>query len=154
MESLKWETDYRGIDYGHGTSNINPDTNIRYGVMPVREVLQAWCDSSEPVYEELENQEDEDEIIDREPVAYRYEDDEYAAEQWEGVDIFVMRSPYYTHAQFCSPCAPGAGHLMHSCKDGPKTYCFGHDWFEDGVAPYPVFDVRTGKIVEPPEQEE
>jgi len=54
-------------------------------------------------------------------------------------DVMVLRSPYYTHAQYCSPCVPGAGSLNSPCKDGPRAYCFGHDWFEGGVAPYPVF---------------
>jgi len=27
-------------------------------------------------------------------------------------------------------------------------YCFGHDWFEDGKAPYPVYSVETGELVE------
>ena len=62
-------------------------------------------------------------------------------------DIWVTKSPYYTHAQFCSPCAPGAGHLKNPCQDGPKTYCLGHDWFGNNVAPYPVYYVATGELV-------
>lgn len=26
-------------------------------------------------------------------------------------DAFIIKSPYYTYAQFCSPCVPGAGNL-------------------------------------------
>ncbi len=62
-------------------------------------------------------------------------------------ELFVLKSPYYTHCQFCSPCAPGAGYLMNPCPDGPKTYCLGHDWFEDNKAPYPVYSVETGELV-------
>lgn len=31
----------------------------------------------------------------------------------------------------------------------PKCFCFGHDWFEDGKAPYRVFNVQTGEEVKP-----
>jgi hypothetical protein len=65
----------------------------------------------------------------------------------DNTELFVLKSPYYTHCQFCSPCAPGAGYLMNPCPDGPKTYCLGHDWFEDGKAPYPVYSVETGELV-------
>lgn len=61
---------------------------------------------------------------------------------------FILKSPYYTYAQFCSPCAPGAGYLPSPLKDRPagnKTYCLGHDWFEDGTAPYRVYSVKTNK---------
>jgi hypothetical protein len=56
-------------------------------------------------------------------------------------DVFVLDSPFYTRAQYCSPCVPGAGNLDNPCEDGPKTYCLGHDWFEGGKAPYQVFKV-------------
>jgi hypothetical protein len=65
----------------------------------------------------------------------------------DNTELFVLKSPYYTHCQFCSPCAPGAGYLMNPCPDGPKTYCLGHDWFEDNKAPYPVYSVETGELV-------
>ena len=39
-----------GIDYGMGTTNIDKKTGIRYGVISQHEVLQAWCNSSEPEY--------------------------------------------------------------------------------------------------------
>ena len=32
-------------------------------------------------------------------------------------------------------------------KNGIKAYCFGHDWFDYGKAPYKVFDVKTNKEV-------
>lgn len=38
------------IDYSHGQSNIDKETGIRYGVIPQNNVLQAWCDSNEPIY--------------------------------------------------------------------------------------------------------
>src|SRR6476661_6167426 len=44
------KTDYKGIDYGLGQTNVDGETGIRYGVLPLHEVTQAWCDSSEGNY--------------------------------------------------------------------------------------------------------
>ena len=112
-----------------------------------------WADSSEPYYGELPEYEDE---IDNdiahdysEPISFIYAEDGYEAECGDDGDIFITKSPYFTYAAFCSPCAPGAGHLRSYRPDGVKTYCFGHDWFENGKAPYPVFMVDTGEKREP-----
>jgi len=52
-------------------------------------------------------------------------------------DIFVTKSPVVINAQFCSPCAPGAGHLENPCDEGPITYAVPTDWFdEDSPCPY------------------
>ena len=88
-----------------------------------------------------------------EPICHFLNDGEYKATMGSDGDIFLLKSPFYTHAQFCSPCAPGAGHLDNPCDDGPKTYCFGHDWFEGDEAPYPVFSVRTGEPVQSERQQ-
>ncbi len=77
-------------------------------------------------------------------------DGEYQATMGTDGDVFLLKSPYYTHAQFCSPCAPGACHLDNPCDDGARAYAFGHDMFEGKTAPYPVYDVKTGEIVPPP----
>jgi hypothetical protein len=137
-----------GIDYGRGTTNIDPETGIRYGVINQNEVLQAWADSADPVFPESENEEDIDDFI--EPDGYTYNDDGYICEQFaDDPDIFVCKSPYYTYCAFCSPCAPGAGYLLDKRNEltGIKTYCFGHDWFEDEKAPYPVFSVETDELI-------
>lgn len=39
-----------GIDYGMGTTNIDKDTGLRFGVISANEVGQAWYDESEPDY--------------------------------------------------------------------------------------------------------
>ena len=82
-------------------------------------------------------------------------------------DLFVIKSPFFTYAQFCSPCVPGAGNLDTVFESGtnqagldgtdyakeateagfPRVYCLGHDWFDDGAAPYAVFSVETGKAI-------
>lgn len=85
-----------------------------------------------------------------EPIAWILDDGEYKASQLgSDSDIFIVKSPYYTRAQFCSPCAPGAAYLMNPTDDGPKAYCFGHDWFDDGKAPYPVYSVETDELIQP-----
>jgi hypothetical protein len=72
---------------------------------------------------------------------YLYEQDGYKLSNSPSlVCIFVERSEFYTYARECSPCVPNAGDLDHA--DGSlKTYCLGHDWFEDDKAPYPVYSV-------------
>jgi ribosomal protein L37AE/L43A len=107
------------------------------------------------------------------PESFTYDQDGYIAQQSaDDCDIFVIKSPYYTYCKFCSPCAPGAGYLMDcitpkqiksmmsmniaietNCKifaevEGYiRAYCFGHDWFDNDHAPYPVFSVETGELI-------
>lgn len=180
-------TEYRGIDYGMGQTNVDKETGIRYGVINQNEVLQAWADSSEPycdcdeckqswdieqdddtgkfftvgldsnhgpfdTEEELrEYIEEQEELVFGcdccEPTSSYVDDKEYQAECGESGDIFISKSPYYTFAQFCSPCAPGACYLMNPCTDGEKAYCFGHDWFDGERTPYPVYCIADNKQV-------
>ena len=183
-------TDYPGIDYGCGQTNVDKQTGIRYGVISPNELGDAWYEQSEAYYgkphcpncgneadepgefgetfadgrpEDYSHEEHEcddyvcvhckhffgsESAFGDEPVSHFVDADGYRAECGDG-DIFISKSPYYTHAQFCSPCAPGAGYLMNHCPEGPKTYCFGHEWFEEG-APYPVYRVDTGELVDKP----
>jgi hypothetical protein len=160
-----------GIDYSMGMSNVDQETGIHFGVISQNEVLQAWCDSSAPQYgnlncpicdlsvevgEEFCPRCDHDfagEWDDIEPDCYMIDDGEYQATCGDDGDIFVVKSPYYTKCKFCSPCAPGAGYLMSPIEDGIKAYCFGHDWFESGIAPYPVYCVATDKLIEPKKED-
>jgi len=218
------ETNYKGIDYGSGKTNIDLETGIRYGVINQNEVGESWFDSSEAIYpnevfcpecgneltlvsegksEQLpDNQgvsvEDDIYYCDNcnkdiyesdleldfiEPIEFIYNQDGYQCNQFaDDTDIFITKSPYFTYCQFCSPCAPGAGYLMNYYKPEndtkeiqeqfntlqeiapkaipeayksyaekagfPKVYCFGHDWFEDNKAPYPVYSVETGELIE------
>ena len=163
----KMETQKAGIDYGMGLSNIDKDTGIRYGVISIYEVTQTWADSSEPEYGDMECSNCGDPVtandtvcpncgtdmegyfeFDMEPLYYNFQDKEYTATQTaDDTDIFIIKSPYYTLCSLCSPCAPGAGYIMDQNENGVKAYCFGHDWFDDGKAPYKVFDVKTDKEV-------
>lgn len=169
-------TEYAGIDYGLGQSNIDRATGIRFGVISQHAVGQSWYDSSEADYGDptcpkcgeavTDNWDDtlelepyrtygchdyaclacrtiyeSGDVFSEEPLGHSFTDDEYTLTAGSDGDIFVIKSPYYTRAQFCSPCAPGAGYLTNPCETGPKTYALGHEWFEDGRAPYPVYRV-------------
>lgn len=205
-------TQYAGIDYGMGTANRDKTNGIRFGVLPLHEVTQAWCDGSEPDYGDptcpdcggkLKDSGEVDEAdkdyhcehcneslwseqcFGEEALSFDYDKEGYKASQLgNNPDIFITRSPYFTYAQFCSPCASGACYLLNplvaeeftvtdndvqngnnihpdtgeplaagkyvtQLPDGNRAYCFGHDWFDGGKAPYPVYSVETGELVEP-----
>jgi ribosomal protein L37AE/L43A len=194
------KTDYKGIDYSLGRTNIDHTTGIRYGVIPVSQFNEFFDDMFEaeygdPTCPKCGNTVNEKSLhkdyycdqchcndldgIDQESQEYTdlyndtikgncYYSDQCFGDQpigWTGtdsnyeysadsdcIDAFITKSPYYTHAQFCSPCAPGACYLLNPCADGPKAYCFGHDCFPSGKAPYPVFNVTDDKEVLPNEK--
>jgi hypothetical protein len=163
---------YVGIDYGFKQTNISP-TGIRYGVIPINSVYQSWYDSAIPQYgnycpycgnepkfgndihymkrcPSCCNKLDDFSFMEKEAICHFLDDGEYKAHDDSQGDIFIILSPYFTYAQFCSPCAPGACYLT-SFLDEPiqdnKCYCFGHDFFYEGKAPYPVYSVETGEKV-------
>ena len=197
------KTDYAGIDYSLGRANVDGETGIHYGVLHHGEVGEFWYEDSQALYEyycpcgynlgqeypdghcpECDRKIEEDDFEEMEPLAFYYEDGDsfYAEQGYDDPDIMILKSPYFTYAQFCSPCAPGAVYLRNSFENRwtnsgtgrsgvnsaedypedykvkaemagfPKGYCFGHDWFVSGKAPYPVFSVETGKLVMPKEQ--
>jgi hypothetical protein len=191
-------SNYKGIDYGMGLSNINHETGIRYGVIPQNAVGQSWYDSSEGFYGEpscpkcgnavvdIDHPDipdlDLDDIADEwecsehecrdyacldckyvfggesaysdEALSYYIDDEEYSAECDGMGDIFITKSPYYTRAQYCSPCAPGACYLSNPVSTGEKAYCFGPDWFDNDdeyhSLPYPVYSVETDELIDWP----
>lgn len=158
----------QGIDWGLGQKNIDTETGIRYGVIHFTQILQSWMDESEPYYppvcpacgSQKKSHQDvccecdcDDTSVDDTPSEFILSNEKYQASQSaEDTDVFVIKSWYYTYATFCSPCAPGACSLMEPLEDkidNNKAYCFGHDFFESGQAPYPVYEVTTGKQVHP-----
>ena len=92
---------------------------------------------------------DSSDVYPEEPIGYHIDDGQYLAVDCLDSDVMVIKSPFYTFAAFCSPCVPGAGNLDSPTDSGVKTYCFGHDWFEGGKAPYTVYSVETGELVAP-----
>lgn len=129
-------------------------------------VAEYACESCQKVYEISQ-------VMGEEALYYSYTSGEYNVRLDSHGDVTVLSSPYYTYAQYCSPCMPGGGQLDYPCFErvgfqprskkkrirnkhpkkyihaGTKTYCLGHDWFTGGIAPYPVYSVVTGKLVEP-----
>ena len=83
-----------------------------------------------------------------EPIGWEYLGEGYELIDCLDSDVMVLKSPFYTFAQFCSPCVPGAGSLDNPVEEGVRTYCLGPEWFDGGVAPYPVFRVSDDSLVE------
>lgn len=168
------KTNYTGIDYGLGRSNINKETRLRFGVISQDTVGQAWYEDAEADYgephcpkcgRELKEPEDRhvcehcgheirwvgDECYGDEPLGFSFEDDKYTLVSCLDFDIMVLKSPYYTYAQFCSPCVPGACNLnspLTEPSENNRCYCLGPEWFEDHKAPYPVYSVKTKMLVD------
>lgn len=88
-----------------------------------------------------------------EALGFTYDSDGYKLSDCLDSNVFVLCSPYYTYAQFCSPCVPGAGNLDTPLthEDGaPKTYALGLDWFDKhNPCPYKdnLYLVATGERV-------
>lgn len=156
-----------GIDYSLGMANQDAK-GFHYGVIAQNSLGQAWFDESQPDYgkpacpecgTEINDESgtfhceehgdiSEDDVWPENPYTYYVDDAEYFATWSESLNCVILeRSPYYTLARYCSPCVPGAGDLDSPDDDGVKTYAFGHDWFEDGKAPYPLYSVTTGEEV-------
>ena len=91
---------------------------------------------------------DSADVFAEEAQGFTYEQDGYKLCDCLDNDVFVLKSPYYTYAQYCSPCVPGAGNLDNPMPAGVKTYCLGEDWFgEDSPCPYPIYRVEDDALV-------
>jgi predicted RNA-binding Zn-ribbon protein involved in translation (DUF1610 family) len=161
-----------GIDYGKGLVNTDLKTDIRYGVISQHSIsgealndmeleypfscpncgseslvksrsanYEYFCQSCRTWHMEYECHGDES-------IGMTYHDSEYDIQDCLDSDLMVTKSPYFTYAQFCSPCVPGAGNLDNPMPDGVKTYCLGPDWFDEyDPCPYPIYKVKTGELV-------
>ena len=160
-----------GIDYGLGKTNIDTSTGIRYGVISQHSVMPEALDDMEYDYpfncpacgnETLVESRSKnydyfcqscrtwhmsEDCYGEESNGFHFEDSDYKLVDCLDTDIMVIESPYYTLAQYCSPCVPGAGNLDHYTPDGVKTYCLGFDWFTDGKAPYPIYSVLNDDLI-------
>jgi hypothetical protein len=117
-------------------TNFDDKTGIHYGAISYHSVMPEALDD---VFNQGENQ-GEDEV-------YLYEQYGYKISNSPSlVCLFVEKSPWYTFARPCSPCAPNAGDL-----DNPegllKTYCLGPEWFEGEKSPYLVYSVADNTLV-------
>lgn len=148
MNSLsEWAWDYFEADYGPptcrkcGNKLLEYDGEKHEDYPEIRGCSDFACETCEMVVDSQDAYRDE-------PIGHYLDDGEYKAFVDSYNDVMIVQSPYYTHAQFCSPCVPGAGHLEHPVEGGPKTYCFDKTWFKDEISPYPVYSVETGLLVE------
>ena len=147
--------------------NRDKKTNIRYGIIPQNSLGEFSFDEIqthgkdrdfEAALEEAKKEPDfdEQEFSDRyesggDCTRFEYEKDNYKLITDSSGDVWCLESPYFTFAQFCSPCAPGACYLknpLESPADSNKCYCLGLDWFdESNPCPYPVYSVKTGRRI-------
>lgn len=139
-----YRTDYAGIDYSHfKTTNRNPKTGIRYGVISLSSVSGWIWDEMTPVYHFTCENCDTDLGEPGEHSNCPGCDMPLEPEGWEHVseglkfhmtqgsnEIWVTESPVVTRAQYCSPCAPGAGNLNAPCFDGAWTYALPEEFFD------------------------
>jgi hypothetical protein len=179
----------KGIDYGMGQTNIDRETGIRFGVIPMNALGEYAWDGFEPDYgppscpecgrevkeyddeahgeypeirgcadyacESCERVYDSEKVYGDEPCGHTCTDSEYSATVDSYNDVFILKSPYYTRAQFCSPCAPGACYLTNPCEDGAKAYCLGEEWFNDeSSCPYPIYRVDNDELLYSPKETE
>ena len=154
----------QSIDYGHGLTNINQETGIRYGCISQHSLdpdalNEIWTEGSVylpycPHCNEANDAGNEEECHScgkeveeweyAEEMNYlRYEEKtKYGKIVIEGCldsDLIITESPFYTLARLCSPCVPGAGDLdTPDNQFGYKTYCLPADFFEDNKKPYPI----------------
>lgn len=229
-------TQYKGIDYGNGQSNVDTATGVRYGVISQNSLMpeafdDVWTQARDLSHETavsqlkaeiagIKTESDLAEILKErfhcrcapelwaEAILIDYTtndgiitsiDDELLAHVWNEIedtfndqyedggerdwlyekegykltnclqsDVMVLKSPFFTYAQFCSPCVPGACNLDNPLITPPdgvyggnnfehdwqklrdnRAFCLGHDWFDGGRAPYPVYSVETGELVKP-----
>jgi hypothetical protein len=132
-----------GIDYGLGRLNIDHITGIRFGILNANDpLLSEWLwESIEGVYfphcpdcgEKLSEGSEscacgasfsEEDVYGDSPDENIISEEGYSGFVDSHNDIWVTRSPFYTHATFCSPCAPGACSLSCPDEDGGRCYCF------------------------------
>jgi len=153
--------EYIGIDYGHGRANIDERTGIRFGVISQHSISEAWseaeanygdphCPGCGAVIDDscycdnCDKDWDSSECYPDEPLGWVYDKDGYFLKDCLDSDVFIIKSPYYTHGQYCSPCCPGAVNLdcpMDRESGAPRGYALGPDWFEGYQVPYRLFQV-------------
>ena len=153
------------MEEGMVKANVDPETGIRHGVINQQSVMEGAMDDfyfqypkscpycgEDDSYKSTDLGFDEyrcdscrkimpiEEMTPDEPISFHYDKDGYFLTNWFNNDILVLRSKFYTLAELY-PGVPGPGNLNTPMEDGVKTYALGHDWFEGGIAPYPVYRV-------------
>jgi hypothetical protein len=134
-----------GADYGKPTC---PECGAEIGHSSDVEPDAEWNDGKDYACATCKECYWSDSVFSEEMLGWSHESDGYKLTDCLDTDVFVLESPYFTHAQFCSPCVPGAGNLDNPCEDGPKTYCLGPEWFDEhSPMPYRCYRVSDGTEV-------
>lgn len=118
--------------------NHNPETGIRYGIIPVHEFNpEIFYEACQPVYNckgcefnKLDDQdcpecdmcEDYENIVDEDGMKMKLD---------ENNDVWIFQSEYVSRCRECSPCAPHAGYLLDQDGLGEITYCPNPDWLRN-----------------------
>jgi hypothetical protein len=93
---------------------------------------------------------DSDDVYSDEPLRHRIDETGYQGYLDSQGDVILEKSPYFTYAQYCSPCMPGGCHLDNPRTPGSgaaRCYAFGADWFENHTPPYDIYEVATGRLI-------
>ncbi len=117
-----------------------------------------WNDGKDYACAECEECFWSDSAFPDEAIGWSYDADGYKLADCLDNDIFVVESPYFTYAAFCSPCVPGACSLespldTDDVTDGilsdNKCFCLGPEWFDEyNPIPYTCYRVSDGTVVE------
>ena len=120
--------------------NHNPETGIRYGIIPVRHFIpEIFYEACQPVYncencehkEKMESDEgydgcdmceDFENIVDEEGMKMKLGEDD---------EVWVFKSEHTTRCEECSPCAPNAGFVTDQDDLGEITYCPNPEWLRN-----------------------
>jgi hypothetical protein len=169
MASLASETqDERLANVAHDIKYLYRDPVCRSVAMEIEELGDDSAPSREEVWDVISDKFGDTYECDARD--WRWEEHGYVLENCLQSDMFVSKSPYFTYAQFCSPCVPGGCNLdspfeglavpqgdhksfaedfaLEADAAGfAKCFCLGHDFFDKDQAPYEVFSVATGKRV-------
>ena len=155
----EWLWDSIESDYGEATCPDCGNTAVDACATEIQsadwaqELTGEWaCPRCETCFES-------DNAYPEEALGWSIDDGEYKVIDCLDSDAMVIKAPYFTYAHFCSPCVPGACSIESPIDaadisaDTVKSYCFGHDWFDGGRAPYPVYSVESGELVPAPATE-
>ncbi len=157
-------------------SNVDPETGIHHGVISQRSILEEAFDEFSFDYGKPHcpkcggevspvnmGQFDffclkcscgirGEDVYPDQPVGFLYDQDGYFLVNSPGNNILVLRSNFYTYAQFGTLDLLDAGNLDSPMEGGVKTYALGHDWFKSGIAPYPLYRVEETRDLLSPTQ--
>ena len=142
--SMELESDYGNATCPTcGNDMVDYDDNEHADYTETGGCFDYACELCERIY-------DSQESFPEEPLGFYIDDTDYKIVDCLDSDLMVLSSPYYTYAQYCSPCVPGAGNLdtpLH--KDvGVQSYCLGVDWYDrDNPCPYVVYRVSDNAVV-------